>query len=643
MSDPSRLAMAMLLVSLILFAPTPVFSQTTEPRAAAPDTELDTNPDIVPAIIPSAAPAIPTKTISPPSPPAIPRVATPDEADSIPELEELLGADVRLAGTERPRLVVLICLDGFRADYLERFSSQFGPSGFSRLLREGYWARDCRHAQAVTQSAVGHSILLTGAYPYRTGIVGDAWHSRAENRPIRCTEDTAGQKIISTRRPKAPRAGAGAGALQSPTLACLLRAATHGRARIASLAMEDSAAILTAGPCAPLTLWWDGELRQFVTSSAFASQQPAWVVIYNDHLRHRLSQPVVWEPLLPLGAYALSGMDDAPGESATMGRTFPHSIAFDATTTNGHILGRFLAHPTADTILLELAEKALAAEQLGRDEVPDLLCVSFPAMKHVGRAYGPHSWEVHDLALRTDQLLARFLELLDPRVGKGEYVVVVTSSHGMAALPETLAAAGAPSGRVHPGHLAAAANAHLQKRFPPRHPDDRRDWIASFLPPWFYLDDDTARARNIQPRMAREALRAWLVGQKEIADAYTDEQLAAALTDPRAAAAPVDSLAAAFARCRYPGRSGDVTVALRPGWIFSASEDGTESGSPYRHDQAVPLLLYGKGIARGVVVDEPVAPADIAATLAALLGIEPPPDCEGRILPGCLIPPTSRP
>lgn len=633
---------AWMMLVLFCLAPVRLFCQTPTPHGVAPDTELDTNPDIAPAAIHRAAPAIATKTISPSPPPGVPRTAPSAEADSMPELEEWLETDVRLVSAERPRLTVVLCLDGFRAEYLDRFSAQFGPSGFHRLLREGYRARDCRHAQAVTQSAVGHSILLTGAYPNRTGIVGDAWYSRGEGRRVTCVEDAAA-RVVAVHRSKEPRTGAGAEALLSPTLACMLRAATHGRARVASLAMEDSAAMLSVGPCASLVLWWDGKLRQFVTSSAYARQQPAWVVLFNDLLRHRLSQPVVWELLLPAAAYSISGMDDAPGEAAWLGRTFPHTAAFDATTTNGAILGRFLAHPVSDSILFELAEKAIAAEQLGRDEIPDLLCVSFPAMKHVGRAYGPHSWEVHDLALRTDLLVARFLDLLDLRIGTGEYAVVVTSGHGMAALPETLAAAGQPSGRVNPELLAAGANAHLQTLFPPRHPEDARDWIACFLPPWFSLDEETARARNIQPRVAREALRAWLAAQPHIAAAYSDEQLAVAQTDARAAAAPVDSLAAAFARARHPGRSGDIAIALRPGWIFSTAGEGTETGSPYRHDQAVPLLLYGKGIARGIAADEPVAPVDIAATLAALLGVEAPPDCEGRLLPGCLIPPTSRP
>src|SRR5205823_14703122 len=76
------------------------------------------------------------------------------------------------------------------------------------------------------------------------------------------------------------------------------------------------------------------------------------------------------------------------------------------------------------------------------------------------------------------------------------------------------------------------------------------------------------------------------------------------------------------------GRSGDLILAPKPGWMFIAA--GTTHGTASADDQRVPILLMGPGIRHGEY-RQPASPADIAPTLASLAGIALP-HAEGRVL-----------
>jgi len=80
------------------------------------------------------------------------------------------------------------------------------------------------------------------------------------------------------------------------------------------------------------------------------------------------------------------------------------------------------------------------------------------------------------------------------------------------------------------------------------------------------------------------------------------------------------------------GRSGDLVIAPRPGWV--ASTEAAAHGTASADDQRVPILLMGYGIKAGRY-DQPVTPADIAPTLAALCGITMP-QAEGKALGAAL-------
>ena len=70
----------------------------------------------------------------------------------------------------KPTLVVLVTIDQFRADYLDRFGPQM-TGGIARMMRDGARFTDAHHDHAITETAPGHATLLSGRFPRSTGIM----------------------------------------------------------------------------------------------------------------------------------------------------------------------------------------------------------------------------------------------------------------------------------------------------------------------------------------------------------------------------------------------------------------------------------------------------------------------------------------
>src|SRR5699024_12455657 len=92
--------------------------------------------------------------------------------------------------------------------------------------------------------------------------------------------------------------------------------------------------------------------------------------------------------------------------------------------------GIISASPFGNTLVKELAKQALDAEALGTNEATDFLSISFSSTDYIGHQFGPHSIEAQDTYLRLDRDLADLFNYLDQKVGKGNYVVMLTADHG---------------------------------------------------------------------------------------------------------------------------------------------------------------------------------------------------------------------
>ena len=516
-----------------------------------------------------------------------------------------LPAPTIAQSTVQPKLVVILVVDQMRGDYLERYGGHM-TGGLARLMKEGAWFTRGAYPYLNTVTCAGHSTIGTGTFPYRHGMILNAWFDRTTGTSPTCTVDDAATELSYSGL--TPLEGDSAKKLLTPTLAELL--GTQAKGRVVGLSMKPRSAITLAGHAADVVTWFD-DRGGWTTSSVYGLSAPLQEFI-------KANPPVadyekVWEPMLPPDAY--QGADDAVGERPPGGwtRTFPHPLGRGA---GGRIetefYGRWQRSPFSDDYLERMAEAMIDRLQLGRGPGTDFLGISFSAVDLVGHAFGPRSYEVQDTLLRVDATIGRLLAALDERVGKQNYVLGLSADHGVADIPEQVTG----GGRM----LAAPINTLLQKVLATAVGPGPHGVLVNYTD--IYLAPAVAE-RLRRDKEARSTVLAALQTLPGIARAFQGDELSTA-----EARASSDSVRRAAALSYFPGRSGDLVVVPREKWLFS--DAATTHGSLYEYDQRVPVILFGAGI-KGGAYSAAATPADIVPTLASLVNVRMT-NTDGRVL-----------
>lgn len=509
----------------------------------------------------------------------------------------------------RPKLVVLLVVDQFRADYIDKFRQQWS-SGLKRLIERGAWFREAAYPYANTFTCVGHATISTGAFPTTHGIMGNAWHDRETNKPVTCTTDPTVQGVGYG---AAPKTGESAFRLEVPTLADEMRFQSAEKTRVITFSLKARAAIMLAGHRADAVTWHDTATGAWVTSSVYP-RNPLVEQFVKSHLIEN-DYGKTWAPALPKLQYLYDDTTEGKVGPRGWGPSFPHSMrgAADSTKPDAEFYAQWEASPNADAYLAQMAESVADGMKLGHGRGTDFLGISFSTLDIAGHAYGPRSHEVQDILVRLDGTIGELLAHLDKNVGQGNYVVALSADHGVAPLPVEMQKAGLDAGWIGAPDVIGAIDKALEK-FPQAAGGkalrmiDGDIWLADGLYARLKKDDEAMRgiigAMEAIPGVSRVFRGEDLTGQESNGDPLL-----------RAAAANY-----------VPGRSGDFIVVPKPYWIFGgngagkAQPYGTTHGSPYNYDQNVPVILMGSGIKPGQYF-LPTTPADIAPTLAFLCGI----------------------
>jgi predicted AlkP superfamily pyrophosphatase or phosphodiesterase len=518
------------------------------------------------------------------------------------------GAASAAPGGSGPKLVVLLVVDQMRADYIDRYSPQW-TKGLRRMLTGGAWFRRAAQPYFNTVTCVGHSSISTGTYPSSNGIVGNVWYERDTNKRVACAEDSTAT-TVSYGGPVA--GGFSAIRLRMPTLADELRVQTPGPTRVVTMSMKERTAITLAGQRADAVTWFNPTARGLVTSSAFTKEPVPWVQAFAKANPIEADFATPWSLALPADRYLFDDIGIGEKPPAFWTNSFPHPLTGKPGTPEQQAYLAWEGSPFSDRYLGKFAMAAVDALKLGDGRGTDFLGISFSALDLVGHDFGPNSHEVQDVLVRLDETIGTLLSYLDKTVGEGNYVVALSSDHGVSEIPEQVRARGNDAGRASANAVAAAATSSLEKALGPG------DYLQSFSQSDIYLTPDGLKKLrgNVE---AREALMKALGAVPGVEKAFFGDSLAQL-------AAGGDADALLVARSYFPGRSGDIVVVPRPNWFF-VSDDGTPNpgladthGTLYQYDRNVPVLLLGAGIKPGEYW-RPVAPLDIAPTLAALCGI----------------------
>jgi len=512
---------------------------------------------------------------------------------------------------DKPKLVVAIAVDQFSADLFNEYRAMF-TDGFKRLAGGVVFPRGYQ-GHAATETCPGHSTILTGSRPARTGIIANDWQSPslgrvdAQGRPafgVYCVENPGAPGSSNSVLEISPQF------LRVPTLGDRLKS-VDARSRVVSVSGKDRAAIMLGGHHADVTLWWNGQA--FVTYAQHEASVPAGITAINARARAAIARPMVYR--LPASCVARSKAVTL-ADNTTVGTLQPRAPGDER---------RWRATPEFDTLTLDAALTTMDALKLGHGPATDVLAISLSATDYTGHAYGTEGAEMCVQMLALDHALGRLSGALDK--SGVNYIVVLTADHGGHDLPErNRMRALSDAERVDRMLAANVVGTLLARQF--GLPANVLVGRAAFGD--MYL----SAAVPVEKRTAiRDAAVAFYRAQRQVAAVFTRDELLAA----SAPVGPVDDWSLIErARASFDAeRSGDFIVLLKP--YVTPIPDAMAGavathGSPWDYDRRVPILFWWQGV-QGFEQPNAVETVDILPTLASVIGLDvPPAEIDGRCL-----------
>lgn len=493
----------------------------------------------------------------------------------------------------RPKLVVVIVIDQFRADYLERYHDQFTDGGFRVFLDRGAYFTDCNYDYANTRTAPGHATLFTGSYTSGHGIVANEWWDPQKKKRVTSVEDD------TTRLLGAGLSSPGVSPhnLRSDTLGDELKLATGGKARVFAVSLKDRAAVLPAGFSGDAAYWIDPKTGAWITSTFYRQDLPEWARNFNN--THRTDK------------YWNREWKDAQGDA--LGSTAPRNGKDGKAAGFYEVVG---ATPFANEYQLEFAKELVLYEKLGAGSATDLLAISLSANDILGHQVGPDAPEMRSMALELDRQLAEFISFLGHQVGLANVWMALSADHGVAPLPEFAKTLRLPAANLDSKALRDEINSLLSKRY-----GKKADYLLDLDYPLAWLNDQAfASAGRKEAEAETDAGQA--MTEAGLAGYFTKSQLARGET-------PNTEAGRRYAHS-YSPEGGWYVIGVPPPFHVGTSK-GTDHATPFSYDTHVPLAFYGLAFQPGVYRTH-AEPVDLAVTLASLLGINPPAQATGRVL-----------
>jgi predicted AlkP superfamily pyrophosphatase or phosphodiesterase len=512
---------------------------------------------------------------------------------------------------QRPKLVVGITVDQMRWDYLYRYYERYAPNGgFKRLLNQGFSCENTFIPYQPTVTAPGHTTIYTGSVPAIHGITGNLWWDEDQKKEVYCTEDKTVTTVGSTT----------AAGLMSPrnmlvtTICDELRLATNFQSKVIGVAIKDRGGILPAGHTANAAYWYDAGVGKWITSSFYMNDLPKWVNDLNDRKLVDKYYEQGWSTLYPVNTYTQSTADDKTYESKSIGTGFP----YDLKKFIGKNYGIISSTPHGNTFTLDMAKAAIEGEQLGADAITDFLALSFSSPDYIGHGFGPNSMEQEDDFLRLDKDLGDLLNYLDSKVGQGQYLVWLSADHGVAHVPGFMKENKLPGGTFNEGAALEQLNQQLKDKFG--------------------VDKLALTISNYQVVLNRPVIAEKKLNKEEIVklsmDFFSKQQAVTRVfdLDELGEAVLPEKIKEMLINGYNPARAGDIQLILKSNYIEFYSTTGTTHGMWNPYDAHIPLVWYGWGIKPGKTNRETYM-TDIAPTVAALLHIQMPSGCIGKVIP----------
>ena len=528
-----------------------------------------------------------------------------------------------ISKVERPKLIVVISIDQFRADYLQKLSHLFQPAkmgnkvgGFNYLMQKGAYFSHAEYGILQNMTGPGHATILTGSYPYQNGIPNNDWYNTETQDVVYCVEDQSHKTVGAN--PSNPHIGTSPKNLIGTTFGDELKNA-YPQSKVVSIALKDRSAILMGGHRPDLAIWFDLESFNWVSSDYYTSSLPKWLLEINQGLQKKLGTEQVWKKELDTFANTNSQVL-ASKYTKEMGQTFPHKAKLGGTTS--------LLFPAAINMPIEVAAKAIEEFKLGQGKSTDVLAMSFSSHDYVGHQFGPESDEIRETTVLEDKAISGFLNYINTKIPGGleSTWIVLTADHGVTGNPIILEADKIPSGNINQEAIALEMDNFLIKKYGKA----SARWTLDPSELNFYINKKVLKEKELDLFKVRDEVAKYFTAKKDslvgVAEVFSG-------SDVRRRTLPQEQHEKQILKTYFEGRSGDVTMIPKPNYVIAYAASTHMSG--YSYDRYVPIIFSGKPFKAGLYAGGHVV--DIAPTLAFLLGIIPPSSSEGSILEKSLL------
>ncbi len=509
----------------------------------------------------------------------------------------------------QPKLIVGIVVDQMRTDYIYRYFDKYGNNGLKKLISKGSFFSNTHYNYVPTVTGPGHASIFTGATPAVHGVIGNYWFDANKGKNVYCATDPNTTVVGIDDKTMFKMSAKNC---ISSTIGDELKIASYGKAKVFGISQKDRSAIFPAGHAADGAYWINGKNGRFITSTYYQNALPQWLIDFNNLKLAETYLKSGWNTLLPIATYTESLADSNIYEQSNMhGRsTFPYSFQSALSKNDLKIIS---STPFGNTLTKDLAIELILKENLGQDEITDLLSISFSSTDLVGHSFGIRSIEVEDTYLRLDKDIEDLINLLDKKVGQDQYILFLTADHGGGENWQYLKDNQVLGGQINED----AISAQLKGLFYGYYGDSL---LLEYENNQLYLDEKVIankalRLDDIQNKLTTyikqnniDGISGVYNSQTVLSNGYQESEILSLVK-----------------KGIYLKRSGHFIFTFDPGYMDWDAK-GTSHETPFNYDTHVPLIFYGKNIPTQNY-KEKINITQIAPTLSFLLKIPKPNGC----------------
>ncbi len=516
---------------------------------------------------------------------------------------------------EKPRLVVLVIVEQMRYEYLERFSPHYSNEGFKKIMSYGTQCVDAHVNFSYPSTASSFASISTGTTPSQHGIIGNQWYNKNNGSQIHATADKNYPNIGS--QPHAEYAVSATNLIGS-TFGEELTTQTFGRSRSYTISLDPTAAVLCAGHNANGVFWLDEYTGEWTSSTYYNKVLPAWFYAFNKKGLAKLYINRTWNTFLPIEKYKESANDNSKYEIGFRNQsTFPYNLQKFKDSYKPYKILK--TTPFGNTYIKDFAIELIEQERLGKSaNNTDFLTIAYTATEEIGNRFGCLSKEVEDTYIRLDFELTFLLNYLETHIGKDNFLLILTSNHGMSFSPKSDQQKATKTGIFKPNETMYLLDKHLDVTF------GEADWIEHYQDLQIYLDKKAIKKYNRTIAEVEDDCATFLLSLNSVQSAVGATWLSSHNFCSNETFRLVDN-------AYHGGRSGNVFITLKPGWCEQSVESVGTHMSPYNFDTHVPLIWYGWKM-EPKIMRQPIEITDIIVTLCDLTKTAKPNMATGKVI-----------